>query len=226
MFKPLKLYWLLVVAFYPLNASSSLKAQERREGGGVPILISANSAKNEKGHISDGEQGTKDKNAEALLLKQLSELARLLARTHHSQDAIKIEQEMELLRQGALHPMAKALLRSAVRNMEAHKFSAAMDDLNSALLLQPDTALLYRQRAQLYSAGSQSELALVDLARSIHLDGNDVAAWDLLSTVEEQKGDMMAAYKAWKHVLALSPAHEEAKSRLQSLHTKAFGQAL
>lgn len=154
------------------------------------------------------------------------DLTQKLAKAKSGAQGQHIADALEALRANTLQPATRALLRAAERHIQASKLASALDDINSASALQPDNAYLLRQRAQINALAGQSQAALVDLAHSIHLDENDVQAWDLLSSVEEQKGDMVAAYKAWKHALTLYPGLTDGAQRLKKLYTKAYGQQL
>ena len=131
---------------------------------------------------------------------------------------------IEQLRIKDLAPTTTLLLRRAQDDLNAQRPLDATQDMDDALLLQPDVEVLWRNRAQARLAAANPDGAVADLGVALHHDGRDVTAWKILEDSEEQRGDWQAAWKAWEHVLQLEPTIPDADQETQRLRLKAFGQ--
>lgn len=156
--------------------------------------------------------------------QQIAALADQLAQAKTPEDAQALEDRLEALRAAGLSPTTQLLLRRAQKDSQADKPDEAVDDLSDALALQPDSAILWRTRAQTRLAAGDFNAAVTDLGEALQRDGRDAKSWGLLSTVEEQRKDGSAALKAWQKVLELNPMADKNHKRLDALHIKAFGQ--
>lgn len=103
------------------------------------------------------------------------------------------------------------------------KALSAVEDLDDALVLQPDVAILWRDRARARLTARDLTGAIADLGVALQRDGQDAVAWRLLSAIEEQRGDWQAAERAWQQVMALDPMVEGGRTKGEQLHLKAFG---
>ncbi len=135
-----------------------------------------------------------------------------------------LEARLEALRAAGLSPTTQLLLRRAQKDSQADKPDDAVEDLSDALALQPDSAILWRSRAQMRLAAGDFKAAITDLGEALQRDGRDAKSWGLLSTVEDQRKDGLAALKAWQKVLELNPMADKNHKHLDTLHIKAFGQ--
>ncbi|MBV0890064.1 hypothetical protein KTQ54_16320 [Komagataeibacter oboediens] len=131
---------------------------------------------------------------------------------------------IERIRQKDLAPTTNLLLKRAQDDLDAQRPLDAVQDMDDALLLQPDEEVLWRNRAQARLAAANPDGAVADLGVALHHDGRDVTAWKILEETEEQRGDWQAAWKAWQHVLQLDPTTPDADHETQRLRLKAFGQ--
>ncbi|MFE8873132.1 hypothetical protein ACE4RV_08195 [Acetobacter persici] len=156
--------------------------------------------------------------------QQIAALADQLAQAKTPEDAQALEDRLEALRAAGLSPTTQLLLRRAQKDSQADKPDEAVNDLSDALALQPDSAILWRTRAQTRLAAGDFNAAVTDLGEALQRDGRDAKSWGLLSTVEEQRKDGPAALKAWQKVLELNPMADKNHKRLDALHIKAFGQ--
>nr|WP_321984903.1 hypothetical protein [uncultured Lichenicoccus sp.] len=155
---------------------------------------------------------------------RLTALAGQLARAHDRGQAQALSSQMEALREQAVQPAVRLLLRRAQHEMVENQRRAALEDLDDAVALQPDSALLWRERAAAYDLDGNFDAAVQDLGGSLSRDAGDVLAWQALAAVEEQRGSDVAAYKAWQHVLILDPMIEDGGHRLDRLRRRALGQ--
>ncbi len=155
---------------------------------------------------------------------KLAPLTMALAQAQGRAQAMQLELELETLRQQSVQPTVRLLQRRAQRELASGQRAAALSDLDDAVDLQPDAALLWRERAAARAAGGELDQAAVDLGGALSRDPSDVLAWQTLAEVEEERASWMAAYKAWQHVLSLDPQVEDGAKRLDRLRRHAFGQ--
>ncbi|KXV68801.1 hypothetical protein AD951_09655 [Acetobacter malorum] len=156
--------------------------------------------------------------------QQIAALADQLVQAKTPDDAQMLEARLEALRAAGLSPTTQLLLRRAQKDSQADKPDDAVEDLSDALALQPDSAILWRSRAQMHLAAGDFKAAITDLGEALQRDGRDAKSWGLLSTVEDQRKDGPAALKAWQKVLELNPMADKNHKHLDALHIKAFGQ--
>ncbi|GAN69633.1 tetratricopeptide repeat protein [Acetobacter orleanensis] len=156
--------------------------------------------------------------------QQIATLADQLTQAKTPEEAHMLEDRLEALRTAGLSPTTQLLLRRAQKDSQAEKPDDAVEDLSDALALQPESAILWRSRAQTRLAAGDFNAAVADLGEALQRDGRDAKSWALLSTVEEQRKDGPAALKAWQKVLELNPMADKNHKRLDALHIKAFGQ--
>ncbi|AZV39376.1 hypothetical protein CXP35_11930 [Komagataeibacter xylinus] len=131
---------------------------------------------------------------------------------------------IEQLRLKDLAPTTTLLVRRAQDDLDAQRPLDAEQDMDDALLLQPDVEVLWRNRAQARLAAANPDGAVADLGVALHHDGRDVMAWKILQEAEAQRGDWQAAWKAWQHVVELEPTIPDAAHQTEQLRLKAFGQ--
>ncbi|TLU72071.1 hypothetical protein [Lichenicoccus roseus] len=147
-----------------------------------------------------------------------------LAQASDRSQAEAVAAQLESVREQSVQPAVRLLLRRAQHEMAAGKRQSAVSDLDDALALQPDSALLWRERAAAHDLDGDLDAAVQDLGGSISRDASDVLAWQALSAVEEQRGNATAAWRAWQHVLTLDPMIVDGGHRLDQLRRKALGQ--
>ncbi|MBS0985493.1 hypothetical protein JK172_04320 [Acetobacter thailandicus] len=147
-----------------------------------------------------------------------------LAHTTSADEAHLIADKLESLRSAGLSPTTLLLLRRARKDVTDQKPDDASEDMNDALALQPEKAVLWRSRAQIRLVAGDLKGAVSDLGTALQKDPDDATSWALLSTVEEQRKDGKAALKAWQKVLSLNPTADKNHKRLDALHILAYGQ--
>lgn len=155
---------------------------------------------------------------------KLASLVAALAQARGRDQAIELELELEQLREQAVQPTVRLLLRRAQRELAAGDRRAAVGDLDDAAELQPDSALILRERAAARAAAGDLDGAVSDLGVALSRDPDDALAWQVLAGVEEERAAWVAAFKAWQHVVGLDPQLQGGSKRLDRLHRKAFGQ--
>ena len=154
----------------------------------------------------------------------LDSLETELAHAATARGARDLQGRIEQLRLKELAPTTTLLVRRAQDDLDAQRPLDAVQDMDDALLLQPDVEVLWRNRAQARLAARNPDGAVADLGVALHHDGRDLMAWKILEDAEEQRGDWQAAWKAWQHVRALDPTIPDADHQTEQLRLKAFGQ--
>lgn len=146
----------------------------------------------------------------------------LLHATDASHAAL-IADSLEAARQAALSPTTRLMLHRGQRELAAGELRAALDDLNDAVELQPDQALLWRERAAVKVLQGDQDGAIQDLGGALSRDPDDILSWSSLSIIEEHHADGAPAYAAWEHVLRLDPMIGGGASRLEHLRHQMLG---
>lgn len=155
---------------------------------------------------------------------KLAELTAALAQARGHGQAAQLEAELEALRMQAVPPAIRLLQRRSQRELMSGDTRAALSDADDAVSLQPDSALLWRERAIARAANGDLDAAVGDLGGALSRDPSDGLAWQALARIEEGRQSWMAAYKAWQHVLSLDPQVVDGAARLDRLRRHALGQ--
>ncbi len=123
----------------------------------------------------------------------------------------------------ALVPTTRLLLNRTRRELDGSRIRDALDDVDDAIELQPDQAVLWRERALVHVAQGDADAAVADLGGALARDPGDVASWSALSDVETERSQPRQAFVAWEHVLQLDPAIAGGATRLRHLHHRMVG---
>ena len=155
---------------------------------------------------------------------KIAGLSAALAQARGPTQAMQLEVELEALRLQSVQPAVRLLLRRAQRELASGDRHAAVSDLDDAVGLQPDNALLWRERGAARAADGDLDGAVADLGGALSRDPADALAWQSLAAAEQDRSSWMAAYKAWQHVLSLDPQVHDGARQLDLLRRRAFGQ--
>jgi len=157
-----------------------------------------------------------------------AEIDRLFAMLQAAPDeaaAAMIEARLKQLWMEAVSPAARLLLGRGARNLAARNLEEAIEDYDAALLLAPDSAEAWHQRAQALAAIGDVAAAARDLQEALRLEPRHFAALVTLSRLQEQRGDVVAALRSMEAALALHPRMRGGAERLRELRRKAEGEA-
>ncbi len=155
---------------------------------------------------------------------RIAALTAALAQARGRTQSMQLEAELEGRRLQSVQPAVRLLLRRSQRERLSGDRRAALSDMDDAVSLQPDNALLWRDRAAARAADGDLDGAVGDLGGALSRDPADVLAWQALAAIEEGRAAWTAAYKAWQHVLGLDPQVQDGAKRLDRLRRHAFGQ--
>ena len=153
----------------------------------------------------------------------LASLEALLSRAPDTAGADTVAARLEAFRTSRLSPTVLLLLHRAQRELSDGALHDARDDMDDALALQPDQAMLWRQRAAVRATAEDADGAITDLGGALARDPGDVPSWSALSGIEERENQPREAFDAWEHVLRLDPMIENGPGRLKRLHRQLVG---
>jgi len=122
-------------------------------------------------------------------------------------------------------PAAVLLLRRGARNLAARTYDEALEDFDAALVLSPDSAEAWFQRAQAYAAIGDAPAAARDLQEALRLEPRHFAALVVLSRLQEERGDLQGALRSMQAALEIHPRLSGGQERLRDLRRKAEGDA-
>ena len=155
--------------------------------------------------------------------RALAPLEALLVQAPDRTGADALAARLEALRLSRLSPTTLLLLHRAQRELATGALHDARNDMDDAVALQPEQALLWRERAAVRATGDDADGAISDLGGALARDPGDALSWASLSEIEERENQPRQAFEAWEHVLRLDPMIKDGATRLKRLHTEVVG---
>ena len=149
-----------------------------------------------------------------------------LARAPTEQQAELLERQVGVAWHDAVSPAVRLLADRAVASLAHQDPRTAIADLDAALDLQPDQALLWRLHAEARDANGDERGAYADIAQALVREPRCFPALADLSHMAEAKGDNKRALKAWQRYLQIDPHAPRGAGRLDLLQRKVSGEAL
>ncbi len=149
-----------------------------------------------------------------------------LAHAPSEQQAGVLEQQISQAWQTAVSPAVQLLTDRATQSLGKQDPRTAIGDLDAALDLQPEQALLWRLHAEARYANGDERGATADLAQALAREPRCFPALADLSHIAEAKNDNARALKAWQRYLAIDPHAPKGAARLLILERKVSGDAL
>ena len=149
-----------------------------------------------------------------------------LAHAPSEQQAEILEQQIGQVWRQAISPAVQLLADRAMQSLAHQDPRTAIGDLDAALDLQPDLALLWQMHAEARYANGDDRGAYADLAQALSRDPRCFPALADLSHIAEAKGDNQRALKAWQRYLAIDPHAPRGEAHLLVLQRKVSGDAL
>jgi len=116
------------------------------------------------------------------------------------------------------------LMRRGMRNLEARSPEEALEDFDAAITLAPGFAEAWHRRAQAYAASGDVAAAARDLQETLRLEPRHFAALAMLSSLQEDAGDLPGALRSFEAVVAIHPKLRGAETRLRDLRRRALGE--
>ena len=149
-----------------------------------------------------------------------------LARAPTEQQAAALEQQVSALWRAAISPSVQLLTDRAMRSLAAQDPRTAIGDLDAALDLQPEQALLWRLHAEARYANGDARGAYADLAQALAREPRCFPALADLSHFAEAEDDYPRALKAWERMLQIDPQAPRGRAHLEALKRRVSGEPL
>ncbi|WP_174787427.1 tetratricopeptide repeat protein [Gluconobacter roseus] len=155
---------------------------------------------------------------------RLVEAETALAMAGNEKQAGEIADRAEGLRSRALTGSVQMLISDSHDALEKHDFQRAQDDLTSAITIQPDQSILYRQRAAIRLMAGDNNGAISDLGVELQADPGDPTAWGMLAEAEHDRNEPDAALQAFHQMILLNPKSPDSDKQLKKLEKARDGQ--
>lgn len=158
-----------------------------------------------------------------------AELDRLFEALRTAPDAAGaglVETRIRAAWNGAVSPAAALLLRRGMRNLQANEPAEALEDFDSALVLEPGAAEPWLLRARALARLGDPAAAARDLQEALRLEPRHFGALLALSELQEERGDLAGALRSLDAALALHPKMPGGEERRRELRRRAEGDSL
>ena len=123
----------------------------------------------------------------------------------------------------ASSPAVTLLMSRGLRQSNAGAPDDAAAAFSDAIVLDPNLAEAWHQRAIARFKAGDTAGSVRDLQQTLKLEPRHFGAWQTLERIAEGREDWKAAYDAWQHVLDIDPRKTDGEERLKDLKRKAFG---
>ncbi len=148
----------------------------------------------------------------------------LLGQATTEQQAGALEERILAAWHAQLTPSVQLLVEKAMDEIHAGKSRDATADFDAAIALQPDSADLWRMRAEARYAAGDDQGAVADLAQALSREPRCFPALADLSHFAEGRQDFRRALQAWQKLMEIDPKVGQGAARLQRLQHKVLGQ--
>ena len=142
------------------------------------------------------------------------------------QQATRLEQQISQIWRTSITPSVQLLADRATLSLAHEDPRTAIGDLDAALDLQDDQALLWRLHAEARFANGDEAGAFADLAQALSREPRCFPALIDLSHFAEARNDFPRALKAWQKLLVIDPKTPHSAARLEALERRAEGEKL
>ncbi|PPQ26673.1 tetratricopeptide repeat protein [Rhodopila globiformis] len=140
------------------------------------------------------------------------------------QAAMMLEEQVQQIWLHAGTPAVTLLISRGLRSLQAGQTDEAVDSLSDAIILQPDDAEAWHQRAIARFHAGDVTGAIRDLEETIKLEPRNFAAFRTLSEIAASRQDWKGAYAAWQKVLEIDPRTPGGEEKLRDLRKHALGE--
>lgn len=115
------------------------------------------------------------------------------------------------------------LMGRGLRDILAGNMTDAFATFDDVIVLAPDLAEGWHQRAVVRYRQGDIAGAQIDLMQTIRLEPRHFDAWKMLCQIAEARQDWKAAYQAWEHVMELDPRTPGGEEKERDLKRRAEG---
>ena len=120
-------------------------------------------------------------------------------------------------------PAVTLLMSRGIRTLQAGTLDEAEAVFGDAIVLDPNLAEAWHQRAIARFQSGDLPGAVADIQETLRLEPRHFGAWRTLARIAEGRDDWKTAYDAWMHMLEIDPRTPKGEDRLKELKRKAFG---
>jgi tetratricopeptide (TPR) repeat protein len=156
---------------------------------------------------------------------ELDQLFAALKGAPTEQAAAMLEAKIRLAWLQAGSPAVRLLLSQGTQDLQADDPNGALNVLDDALVLAPDYAEAWLDRAQAKFHAGDYRGAIRDIEATLEREPRQFVALQTLSRIAEAQGDWKGALAAWQKALEIDPRTPNAQERLQMLRRKVEGEA-
>jgi tetratricopeptide (TPR) repeat protein len=154
----------------------------------------------------------------------LDHLLDALKAAPNEQAASALEEQVQQAWLRAGTPAVTLLMSRGLRTLQAGENDDAVEAFSDAIVLQPEAAEAWHQRAIARYHAGDVDGAIRDLGHTVQLEPRDFAAFRTLADIAAAREDWKGAYGAWQRVLELDPKTPGGEERLRDLKKHAFGE--
>jgi len=169
----------------------------------------------------DAEAVFADPAARAQMLDQLYDA---LASSPDAEAASRLQDAIQKIWLRTGSPTIDLLLARAILLEDEGDYDLALEILNAAISLSPDTAEIWHQRAMVHFLREEHSRALSDLRRTLALDPKHYEAITGLGRVLEHLGQKESALAVFRRALQVNPYLEPARLAVEELSREIEGQ--
>jgi tetratricopeptide (TPR) repeat protein len=135
-----------------------------------------------------------------------------------------LEQQIRQMWLNAGTPAVTLLMSRGLRELKADANQDAIEDFTDAIVLDPNLAEAYHQRAIARFAAGDTAGAVGDIQAAMQHEPRNFAALQTLAAISEARKDWKGAYEAWRKVLEIDPKTPGGEERLKDLKRRALGE--
>jgi len=156
---------------------------------------------------------------------ELDRLLDALAQAPDEEAAGPVQARIQQLWAEGGTPAVGLLLRKGLRALAANDAGDAVEDLDAAIVLQPDFPESWVLRGQAQAAAGDRRAAASDLREALRLEPRHFGALVALSELQEEAGDAPGALRSLEAALAIHPRLPGGAQRRRELTRRARGDA-
>jgi len=156
--------------------------------------------------------------------KSVDELVAELKRTRSPEAARQVANTLMNRWGTSTSPTVNLLMEWSAKAAGEKRNAAALDFLDQAIVLKPDFAGAWNQRATLHFTMGNYRRSISDIERVLELEPRHFGAIAGLAGILGERGSKEAALSAWQRYLDIFPADREVQSRVSTLSEEIAGQ--
>jgi tetratricopeptide (TPR) repeat protein len=155
--------------------------------------------------------------------QNLDTLFASLKKTRDPDEAVEIASMIALESRDSGSATINLLLQWSAEAVKQNRLPAALEFLDQAVVLKPDFAESWNQRAILHYRMKNLRKAMADITVVLKLEPRHFGALLAMASILEERGMDEQAIKALESSLAVYPADRDAQTRLNALSDKRDG---